>query len=85
MYGSRWVSRDHFVAPLIQFATAQAIKFSGKDEILVHGQLVVERKFLRHVADHFLDRLGFSHNIVAPDARRALGRLENSAQHPDHG
>ena len=76
---------DHFVAPLIQFATAQAIKFSGEDEVLIHGQLVIERKFLRHVADHFFDRLGISHNIMAPDARRALSRLENSAQHPDHG
>src|SRR5437879_4363914 len=42
---------DHFIPPLIQFATAQAIKFSCKDEVLIYGQLVVKRKFLRHVAD----------------------------------
>src|SRR5206468_11327236 len=48
---------DHFLAPLVQFATAQAIKFPCKDEVLIYGQLVVERKFLRHVADHFLNRV----------------------------
>ena len=65
--------------------TAQAVKFSRKDEVLIHRQLVVERKFLRHVTDHFLDRFDIPHNVVATDSRRALGRLQNSAQHPDHG
>src|SRR4030095_14198676 len=73
------------LAPLVHLVTAQAIKFSCKDEVLIHGQLVVERKFLRHVADHFLDRLGISDNIVGPNTNPALRRLENSAQHPDHG
>src|SRR5581483_629584 len=45
---------DHLVATLVQFVTAQAIKFSCKNEVLIHGQLIVQRKFLRHVADHLL-------------------------------
>src|SRR5437870_11228201 len=32
---------DHFVASLVQFATAQAIKFTCKDEVLIHRQLVI--------------------------------------------
>ena len=70
---------DHFLAPLIQLAAAQAIKFSCEDEILIHSQLVVERKFLRHVADHFLNRLQIPHDVVAADSRRALSRLQDSA------
>src|SRR5512133_2990349 len=31
---------SHLLTPLIQFATAQTIKFSCKDEVLVHCQLV---------------------------------------------
>ena len=54
-------------------------------QILVHRQFVVERKFLRHVTDHLLDRFAFLHHIVAADARRAFGRLEYSAKHPNDG
>src|SRR5262249_29050115 len=76
---------NHFLAPLVQFATAQAVKFSCKDEVLIHGQLVIERKFLRHVADHLLDWFQVSGDVMAADSRRAVARLQNSAQHPDHG
>ena len=70
---------DHFVAPLVQFAAAQAIKLPGKDEVLIHRQLVIERKFLRHVADHFFDRFGISHDVVPADSPRAVARLQNPA------
>src|SRR5207249_9807502 len=69
---------DHLVAPLIQFAAAQAIKFPCKNEVLVHGQLVVERKFLRHVTDHLFDRFDISHNVVTADASSSVAWLKNS-------
>src|SRR4029077_14404972 len=76
---------NHFLAPLIQLATAQTIKFSCEDEILIHSQFIVERKFLRHVADQFLNRLQIPHDVVAAYSRCALSRLQNSAKHSDHG
>ena len=78
-------NRDQLIATLGQFATTQSVQFSGKNKVLVHGQLVIKRKFLRHVADHLFDRLGFPHDIMTTDARGALARLKNSAQHPDYG
>src|SRR5262245_31385413 len=33
---------NHFLAPLVQLVTAQAIEFPCKDEVLIHSQLVVE-------------------------------------------
>ena len=70
---------------LLQVAVPQAVELAGKKQVLVHRQLVVEGKFLRHIADHFLDCVALAQDIAAPDARRAVGRLENSAQHPDDG
>src|SRR6266516_3282424 len=78
-------NRDQFIASLIQLPAAQTVKFARENEIFVYGQLIVEGKLLRHITDHFLDRLNLSHNVVAADSRRSLGRLENSAQHSDDG
>src|SRR5438132_9975727 len=75
---------NHFLAPLVQFVTAQAIKFSCKNKVLIHSQLVVEREFLRHVADQFLDRFKIPNDVVPADSRRAFGRLQNAAEHPNH-
>ena len=68
--------RDQFVAALLQFLTAQTVKFAGENKVLIYRQLVVERKLLRHVADHFLDRLHFSDDVVTAD----LARFRRSAQ-----
>src|SRR5262249_1420981 len=38
-----------------------------------------------HVADHLLDRLQISPHVVPADPGCAIARLQNSAQHPDHG
>ncbi len=75
--------RDHFVAALIQLPAVQPVKFTGENEVLIRGQLIVKRKFLRHITDHFFDRFGLAHNIMAADARGSVARLKNSAQHPD--
>src|SRR4029434_6220947 len=77
--------RDQLIASVIQLSPAQAVKFAGENEIFIYRQLIVERKLLRHVADHLLDRLYLSHNVVPVDPRRPVTRLKNSAQHPDHG
>src|SRR2546423_283977 len=76
---------NEIVAPPFQFAVGQTIEFAGKNEVLIHGQLVVEREFLRHIADHFLRCVAFARDVVAGDAGGAFGRLQDSAEHPDHG
>ena len=78
-------NRDHFIAPFIEGASAQSVKFPGEDEIFVHRQLVVERKFLRHVADDVFDRFGIARDVVTIDARAAVARLQNSAEHSNDG
>src|ERR1044071_247162 len=65
--------RDQIVTAFLQVALAETVKFAGEKEILVHGQLVVEGKFLRHVTDHFLDRVTFAPDIVPDDTSRAFG------------
>ena len=77
--------RDKIVAAPFQFAVGKAVKFAGENEVLVHGQLVVEGKFLRHVTDHLLGRLAFACDIVPRDASGAFGRFEDAAKHPNHG
>ena len=54
-------------------------------QVLIHGQLVVERELLRHVADEALDFVRCLRHVKAGDARRAFARFEHAAQHPDDG
>ena len=75
--------RDQFVAPLRQSRSAQAVEPTVKHEVFMHGQLVVERKFLGHVADERLDAVGFARHVVAGDLRAAIARFEEAAQHAD--
>src|SRR5437764_9553683 len=77
--------RDQFVATLLQFLSAQTVKLAGKGKVLTHRQLVVERKFLRHVADYFFDRLAVTTDIVTGEPSRAFRRFQNAAQHSDDG
>src|SRR5947207_14424082 len=51
----------------------------------MHGQLVVERKFLGHVADERFDAVGFARHVVPGDCGPALRRLEQAAQHANDG
>ena len=77
--------RDQFVATLLQFLSAQTVKLAGKGKVLTHRQLVVERKFLRHVADHFFDGFALAADIVTADPGGAFRRLQNAAEHSDDG
>ena len=76
---------DQLVTALLQLFVGQAVEFPGKNQVLVHGQLVVERKLLRHVADHFLDGVVFVRNVVAGDLRGAFRRFENATEHSNDG
>src|SRR6266446_5860577 len=76
--------RDQFIAALDQCASAQPIELARENKVLIHRQLVVERKFLGHITNHVLNRFRVLYHVVSADPRRALTRLEDSAQHPDH-
>src|SRR2546423_15332224 len=77
--------RDEIVPAPFQFAIRKAVEFAGENKVLVHGQLVVEGKFLRNVADHFLGGFAFARDVVAGDTGRAVGRFEDAAEHPYYG
>src|SRR5438477_4730845 len=74
---------DHFITPLIQLAPAQTVEAPGEGQIFISGQLIVERKLLRHVADHLLDRFAFANYVVSADPRGAVAWFQNSAEHPN--
>src|SRR5438309_1909903 len=76
--------RDQFIAALGQCPPAQTVELARENKVLIHRQLVVERKFLGHITDHVLNRFCVLHYVMSADSRRALTRLEDSAQHPDH-
>ena len=69
---------------LLGLASAQAIDAGVEIHVLLGGQVLVEREFLRHVADQFLDRFKIPNDVVPADSRRAFGRLQNAAEHPNH-
>ena len=77
--------RDEFVAALPQPITAQTVKAAEEQQVLVHGQFIVERKLLRHVTDRALEPVGLAHDVHAADAAGAGGRFEDAAQHADDG
>ena len=77
--------RDQFVAPLRQRRSTQAIEPPVKHEVFVHGQLVVERKFLGHIADERFDAVGFARHVITGDGGPTLSRLQQAAQHANDG
>src|ERR1700719_3159517 len=77
-------NRDQFVPALSQIPPAQSIKLSGKDQVFINRQLVVERKFLRHVTDDVFDRFGIARHVMTIDARGTVAWLQNSAKHSNH-
>src|SRR5687767_9051237 len=77
--------RGQFLAAFLQRFPVQAIKPPVKQKIFVHGQLIVEREFLRHVSDQSLHLLGVAHDVHSRDPRRPMRRRQNPAQHSNHG
>src|SRR5262249_1670408 len=54
-----------------------------KIEVLPHGEVFVQRKPLRHVADAGFDRFALGGGIEAEDSPAARGRRNDAAQHAD--
>ena len=61
----------------------QAVGAAEEADVLDHGQVLVERELLRHVADRPLDALGLAADVEAADRRRPGGRVEEAAEHAD--
>src|SRR5439155_26283220 len=78
------MSKGHqLLAPPGQGGALQTVETAVELQVLIHGQLVVERKLLRHVANETFDFLGLFRHIEARDARRTAAGLEQTAQHAD--
>src|ERR1043165_8317872 len=75
---------DQLLASFLQIGAAQTIKPAIKLQILMHRQLVVQRKFLRHVTDQPFDLFGFLFDIVTRNRCVSFGWFENSAKHANH-
>src|SRR5712691_1611496 len=76
--------RDQLIATLFQLLLRQTVKFPGEKKIFIQRQLVVEGKFLRHIADHFLDRLVLPNDVKTANPGRSFAWLENPAEHSDN-
>ena len=77
--------RDQLFHALFERGAREAVEPAIELQVFVHGELVVEGKFLRHVANggfEFITRFG---DIDAGDGGGAIGRLQNSAKHTDDG
>src|SRR5688572_30656676 len=74
---------EHERAPIVEAAAAQAVDTAKEPDVLVHGERLVQRELLRHVADTPLHALRIAADIEAADERRAAGWPQQPAQHPD--
>ena len=73
-------SSRHAVARL---AAGDAVDAGEEAEVLLDGQVRVQREGLRHVAGLVLDALALRADVAAGDQRAAAGRLQQPAQHLD--
>src|SRR5204862_742301 len=64
---------------------AQAVHPAEEADVLVHGQVLVERETLRHVADAALDAFRIAPHVGAAYDGGARGGPQQSAQHADGG
>ena len=62
-----------------------AVDAAEEVDVLFHGQVVVERKFLRHVADVLLDGFRLRGDVQPADRRAARSGLQQAAQHANGG
>ena len=76
---------NELIPAFLKFLIAETVKLPREKQVLIHRQLVIERKLLRHITDHFLDRFSFADDIVATDSRRSFRRLQNPTKHADDG
>src|SRR5690606_34568620 len=68
---------------LSDFAPLQAVDAAEQADVLVHGEILIEREPLAHVADVALDRLALGVDVEARDPGDSGGGREKSGEHPD--
>ena len=73
----------HILLALRAQIPGNAVHSREKVDVLLYGEIVVERKLLRHVADVFAHLLGFDGHIQALDQSAPGGGRQQSAQHAD--
>ena len=73
-----------FIAPLRQPLRAQSVEAAVKSKVLVHGQFIVQREFLGHIANQAFDRLELAHDIMAGNPRLSIAGFEQPAKHSNH-
>ena len=75
---SSWPLRfDHFERPLdavFEFGGGHAVEAGEEAQVLDDGEVVVEREFLRHVADVLAHGFGLAADVEARNLRAARGR-----------
>src|SRR6266550_7126105 len=76
---------NELIPAFLKFLIAETVKLPREKQVLIHRQLVIERKLLRHITDHFLDRFSFADDIVPTDSRRSFGGRQNPTKHADDG
>ncbi len=74
---------QHVVLPLGPAFTRDTIDSGEEVDVLLHREIVVQRKLLRHVADVALDVFGLGFNVEAGHRACAFRRLQKSAEDPD--
>src|SRR6185503_18967045 len=63
---------------IVKALALEAVETTEEPDVLVHCELLVERKALRHVADAPLHTFGIPPDVDAADCGRAAGRLEQA-------
>ena len=76
------VEAGHFEHPFLAFLDVpfrQAVHPPIEIDVLIDGQIFIERKFLGHIADIFFHPFRFFVNIESADACSSVRRLEERA------
>ena len=76
---------EHEGAPRGEPIRVEPVDAAEERDVLIDGQLLVEREALRHVADAALDALGIAVDVDAADERRPGRGPQQAAQHADGG
>src|SRR5262249_48220069 len=74
---------DHPLAALGEMLAAETVNRREEIEVLHHGEILVEREALRHVADALANLRGVLRHVDAVDDGGARRRPEETAQHLD--
>ena len=76
---------EQLLRPLAHLLARQAEVAPVDEEVLVDGELHVERVFLRDDPEARADLRAFVHGIHAENAQRAAARRRDAADHPHRG